>query len=89
MAQYPCDVCTNRFHGEALRMYLNVFADDATCSFRYSVCLPCADNLLNDWLGTAAHQTPSGEWEMPDEGESLTDRLEVVSGSRNGAYRRR
>ena len=89
MAQYPCDQCSNRFHGPALRMYLNVFAEDATCSFRYSVCLPCAESLLNDWLGTAAHQTPSGEWEMPDEGETLPARLEAPSGPRNGAYRRR
>lgn len=70
-------------------MYLNVFAVDSTCSFRYSLCPPCADVISDPWLGTAAHQTPRGDWEHPDEGETLESRLEALSGPRNGLQRRR
>jgi hypothetical protein len=70
-------------------MYLNVFSVDETCSFRYSLCPTCAEDIADPWLGHAAHQTPRGDWEHPDDGETLVGRLEALSGPRNGSARRR
>ena len=89
MAQYPCDHCDNRFQGAAVRLYLNVFSEDATASFRYSTCPTCAEALADSWLGRAAHQLPSGYWEMPDDGETLVGRLEALSAAKNGLARRK
>jgi hypothetical protein len=84
VAQYPCDHCDQRFQGAATRLYLNVFSDDATASFRFSTCPPCAEALADSWLSKAWHQNPRGGWDEPEDGETLAYRLEALSGPRNG-----
>lgn len=73
MAEFPCDMHGARYSGPSTRLYLNIYSEENAAALKYSVCGPCLDLVLETWLGKACHQTPSGAWDPPVEGEALSD----------------
>lgn len=90
LATYPCQKCDQRFHGEALNVYLTVYDGHAKGSFRYVICGSCLDELVAEWLQKALHRTLEGFWEIPEAGDTLVglmvlqDEPERPSRRRNG-----
>lgn len=62
MAWVPCCRCDERFVGEAQNLYLSVYYGDERESYRYVVCAPCADTILEEWRSKALQRDATGEW---------------------------
>jgi hypothetical protein len=86
MADYPCDNHHDRYPGPSNRAYLNVYCEDQEIKFKTSICGVCLADLVSAWLAIALHQAPAGNYDPPEEGQTLED-LWKPTGGASGAFR--
>jgi len=68
MAWTPCCLCDQRFGGEALNLYLSIYFGDEREPYRFVVCQPCAEHLLEAWREKALRRGADGEWNFVSPG---------------------
>lgn len=87
MPIYPCQYCDQPYQGEAYNVYLTLFHKDDKASFRFVVCEPCRDTLVEDWVVKSMTRDGNGDWNLPHGDRSLSDCWILPAPFQNGAGR--
>lgn len=74
MSWQPCLRCEQRFPGEALNVYLSVFAGEEREAYRFVVCPECFELLVAEWRQRALYRNDQGDWTYHDPDEAAGPR---------------
>jgi len=88
MADYPCDLHNARYAGPSTRVFVNAYRDDMVVALRLTVCEPCLEGVVADWLTSASVRSDGGYWD-PTPADTGLDGLwrpqEAPQRGRNGS----
>lgn len=71
MAIWPCQLCSQRYTGDARNLYLTYYVGDESAKMRFVICPSCVEEVIGSWLGKALHRSEDGSWCDPDPEETL------------------
>lgn len=87
LAWQPCLRCDQRFNGPALNAYCSVYVGEDAESYRFVVCEPCLDELLDVWRRRALFRSAEGEWEFHDPTDEPIRRITHTEGPQRPSTR--